>query len=413
VAGLCQTVPVLRTGNASATSGFGRFRGPVRGRLRAATAAAAIAALGVLVAPPGSASAAAVCTPSDPALGGVAGLVATTSGYAVVPPLGTTLKVYLLDSTCHTTQVLRDNAINPFDPQDLASTPDGTLWVADIGDISQTRSTIAVHKVVPGETGATRYRLRYPAGTAADAGAMVVVNGSPVIITKAGGVFVPSGVLQKGVTGALHKVGDVASVAGAEITGAALTSDGTRVALRSATSAYEFDVAAKNVAGSIVSGKPRVTPLSSPGGVIAYSSDNKSFLTTTGKRGAPLETVSPVAASPAAASPAASPAGATPSAAASPAAAGAVHTGLLGGVGINELARYMYVVGALGLIMFVAGLWGIVRHRRRLAEVEMPAELPPVARQDVVAQDVLADQTVVLPRIHSGSSLPGTHERPE
>jgi hypothetical protein len=363
-----------------------------------------------------------VCTPSNPALTGVAGLTATPSGYAVVPPLGSTLKVYLLDSLCQTTRVLRDSAINPFDPQDLASTPDGTLWVADIGDASQTRSTVAVHKVVPGQPGATRYRLRYPAGEAADAGAMVVANGAPVIITKAGGVFVPSGVLQRGVTGSLHKVGDVTSVAGGEITGAALSPDGARIVLRSATSAFEFDVAAKNVAGSIVTGKPRVTPLGSPGGVIAYSADGTSFLTTTGKQGAPIETTTPIppaAATPATPSPAAS-AAATPHAAASPAAPGAVHSGLLGGVGLNEWVRYMYLIGAVGLIMLVTGIWGIVRHRRRLAEAQASAEAQTFAATQtavgappVLGQDVLADQTVVLPRISATAPLPGPHEPPE
>src|SRR5439155_25710513 len=183
------------------------------------------------------------------------------------------------------------------DTEDMAIAPDGTIWVGDIGDNDENRDKGVVLWKLPANATtassgkATMYRLRY-ADKPHDAEALVIAgDGTPVIVTKGRsggiGVYVPSGPLEANKTGELKRVGDVKTahtgtsggpvgpLSGSFVTGGANSPDGKRVALRTYTDAYEWDVTGGDVAGAITQGQPRITPLKDEpfGESIAYTRD--------------------------------------------------------------------------------------------------------------------------------------------
>jgi hypothetical protein len=234
------------------------------------------------------------CAATDTALSGITGMVTTGTGYAVV--VSAAQQIYLLNSGCHQTGTVRyPNQARSV--QDLQVTSDGTYWAADIGDAAGDRGSIAVWKL-PKTGKKLIYRFSYPGGTQVDALAMVMNgNGTPVFVTKntngPAGVYVPAAALDPtGRAVALKKAGQVTlkhtgtsnpfgPVGSTTVTGGADSPDGTKVALRSYSDAYEWDVTGGDVAAAIVSGTPRITPLpdEAAGEAIAYSRDGASFLT--------------------------------------------------------------------------------------------------------------------------------------
>ena len=77
----------------------------------------------------------------------------------------------------------RTASVDPYDAEDLAAAPDGTLWVGDIGDNDRRRATVAVI-VVPARGPAQLHRLTYPDG-AHDAEALLLApDGTPYVVTK-------------------------------------------------------------------------------------------------------------------------------------------------------------------------------------------------------------------------------------
>jgi hypothetical protein len=81
-------------------------------------------------------------------------------------------------------------------------------------------------------------------------------------------------------TGTANKLGN-RGPAQNEITGGANSPDGKKVALRTLTDAYEWDVTNGDVVAALTKGKPRITPMPNEeqGYAIAYTTDGKSFLT--------------------------------------------------------------------------------------------------------------------------------------
>jgi hypothetical protein len=158
-----------------------------------------------------------------------------------------------LDGDCAISDT-RSVDINPYDVEDLARGPDGALWVADIGDNDRDRQTVAVI-VVPAGGEPRLHRLTYPDGPH-DAEALLVDQaGRPVVVTKevgAAGVYrtaaVPDGVgptpLERLGTLSLPPSdtpgGPVGTVGSRVVTGAALSADGSVVAVRTYTDAWLF-----------------------------------------------------------------------------------------------------------------------------------------------------------------------------
>lgn len=266
----------------------------------------------VMAAPEGAAM---LCTNSDERLAEASGLVTTPNGYAVVNDGGDQVSVFLLDRECAVSRILTSPQ-DPFDPEDLARTEDGALWIADIGDNERERETVVIWEVDPSTGSATKHRLAYPDG-AHDAEALLIpADKAPVIVTKESSgiakVYVAPQPLSASATGTrtLRAAGtvtitaagtsggptDAGPTAGVLVTGGAIAPDGKHVALRTYTDAYEWeldsagDSTASDVATALGSGEPTRTPLPGEpqGESIAYTLDNAGFVTLSEGVGQPL-----------------------------------------------------------------------------------------------------------------------------
>ncbi|HUQ56205.1 MAG TPA: hypothetical protein VM306_11185 [Lentzea sp.] len=186
-----------------------------------------------------------------------------------------TLRIQVMGRDCVVTRTITA-PVDPYDVEDLAMTPDGTLWASDTGDNNKSRSTVALHKVTP--SGAVeRFRVTYPDGKH-DAEALVIdKSGTPFIITKeplgSALVYRPTGPLRTDISVPLEQVARVSlsttdtpggplegTLDSRLVTGAAFTADGTVIALRTYTDAYLYPVSDGDVAKAL-SGDPVRVPL--------------------------------------------------------------------------------------------------------------------------------------------------------
>ncbi|NJC86637.1 hypothetical protein [Planosporangium mesophilum] len=331
---------------------------------------------------PGATPAETVCE-FDARTAELSGLVATGSGYVAVNDSNddpAAIRVFFFDRGCRLTRTVGYPS-TARDPEDLAVAPDGTLWVADIGDnltnaAADRRRTVALWKLPPGARTPVIHRLTYPDGPH-DAEALVLDGaGTPVIVTKepfgAAGIYAPNGALQPDTaTGTpLRRAGTftprrtgtpnfLGSAGEAMVTGGANAPDGARVALRTYADAYEWDVPDGDVVKAITTGTPRVTPLPEEpqGESIAYSRDGTSLLTVSDQSGpAPLLRYPATRPGPAA-RPTAGPT--------APGAAAATRSGAAAAPRSPAQARYLIgAAGALGLALVAAGVVAIGRSRR-------------------------------------------------
>ncbi|MBN1173419.1 MAG: hypothetical protein JXA67_14705, partial [Micromonosporaceae bacterium] len=244
-----------------------------------------------------------VCTITDPLLRELSGLVALGSGYVTINDSNgqaSRMRIYYLNARCELTRSVR-YPTTARDPEDLALGPDGSLWVADVGDnlnAQNHRSTVAVWRLAPGAKSPVIHRLTYPDGNH-DCEAMVIDgDGLPVLITKevagSAGIYQPSrpleaqteqgvplkllGRFSPSLTTTSNPFGVVGRFA---VTGAAMAPDRSRLVVRTYADAYEFDVSGGDVVRALTSGKHRVTPLPDEpqGEAIAYTVDGSAFLT--------------------------------------------------------------------------------------------------------------------------------------
>ncbi|MEU8420870.1 hypothetical protein AB0C15_08340 [Micromonospora sp. NPDC048835] len=326
------------------------------------------------------------CTITDERLRELSGLVATKSGYIVVND-GTDVaerkRVFFLDTKCKISkEPVRYSGQGPFDTEDLALSKDGkTLWIADTGDnpdSKERRSRVALWSMpVTGAKQPTLHRLSYPEAKPHDAEALLIGDdGKPLIITKVTSgkaeIYTPSAALKSGDTDPvpMRKVGDLTlpktqtenalnTFGRIAITGASRAPDGSRVVLRTYADAFEFDVTSGDIAGALTSGKPRVTPLADPfGEAISYSADGKSFVTVSDAgrfaEDEPLDILSYAPSSSTAAP-------LTPEEGGKPAASKSWTDDL----SLDDITYLVGAVGLIGLLMVGAGIYGIVRARRR------------------------------------------------
>jgi hypothetical protein len=318
-----------------------------------------------------------VCGIDAPAAVELSGLVATDTGYVAINDsnsVSTAMRIFFFDRDCKLTRSVRYAAAGARDPEDLAVAPDGTLWVADIGDnftngADSRRQSVALWKLAPGASTPVIHRLTYPDGPH-DAEALVLDgNGSPAIVTKepfgGAGLYTPTGPLQPNTTAGvrLKKAGTFAprpsttpnflgAVGQGLVTGGANAPDGKRVALRTYADAYEWDTPDGDVVKAITTGTPRITPLPNEpqGESIAYSRDGKSLLTVSDQEGPTrLLRYQPVSPSPSARSTAA---GAT--------AAGNMRS-LVENLTVNQV---LYLTGAVGVLGLLLAAVGVLRLRR-------------------------------------------------
>ncbi|MEU3455476.1 hypothetical protein ABZ671_18040 [Micromonospora sp. NPDC006766] len=359
----------------------------------AGAALAAPAAAPVLVAAPKK-----KCTVEDKRLRELSGLVATGSGYVVINDGSgpdSHKRVFYLNSKCAVTKEVRYSSPGSYDPEDLALGPDGkTLWIADIGDKSTNktrRERVAVWTMpLDGSKQPVLHRLSYPQRKPHDAQALLVGDDNlPLIITRdASGtaeIFKPEAQLKSGDTEPvpMKKVGEVTipktstenklgATGRATVTGAARSPDGTKVVLRTYADAFEYDVTGGDIVAALTDGKPRITPLTDPfGEAISYTPDGKLFVTISD--GGLLESSDPIdilsyvpSTTGADAPPGAGDEGAKP----------AATTSWFDGLTLNQITYLIAAVGVLGALMVGAGIFGILRARRKPAPAAEPADEP-------------------------------------
>src|SRR5215207_9840329 len=140
-------------------------------------------------APPGAAgpgSGQPVCTVSDSKLAELSGLVAIDNGYLTINDSAedaAAKRLWRLDGQCKQVGSYQ-YPTESRDPEDLGVGPDGSFWVADIGDNDARRQTIAVWKLAPNAKTLVPYRATYPDG-AHDAEAILIgADGVPIVVTK-------------------------------------------------------------------------------------------------------------------------------------------------------------------------------------------------------------------------------------
>ncbi|MEV6690786.1 hypothetical protein AB0M35_04840 [Micromonospora sp. NPDC051196] len=328
------------------------------------------------------------CTVTDSRLREMSGLVVTRNGYIVIndsTDQDDRKRVFYLNKDC---QVVRDVGYSgggPFDTEDLAVSPDKKkLWIADTGDnvtSRQRRERVAVWSMpVDGSKQLVLHRLSYPGGKPHDAEALLIGDDNlPLIITKVTAgkaeIFAPDGPLKTGDTEPvpMKKLGDItlpktdtenplSTFGRVAITGAARSPDGSRVVLRTYADAFEYDVQNGDIVGALTTGTPRVTALADPfGEAIAYSTDGKTFLTVSDAGhlddDEPIDILSYTPSTEGPKKLAEDPDAAKKSAGQS----------FIDGLTLNDITYLIASVGVLGALLVGAGIFGILRARKRPA----------------------------------------------
>ncbi|GAB2969973.1 hypothetical protein GCM10027184_18890 [Saccharothrix stipae] len=231
-----------------------------------------------------------VCAVTDPRLEELSGLVSNGDRwFAVNDSDNGRLQIQVLDRNCAISRTITAPN-NPFDVEDLALAPDGTLWAADTGDNGKSRETVALHAVSP-DGSARLYRLTYPDGKHDAEALLLDGSGIPHIITKetlgSALVYRPASRLAEGVPTPMEQVARVSiggtdtpggpmqnSVVTRVVTGAAMTRDGRVAAVRTYTDAYLFAVPDGDLAEALESEPVRVPLAGEPQGeAIAFDPD--------------------------------------------------------------------------------------------------------------------------------------------
>ena len=244
------------------------------------------------------------CTIDDPRLAELSGLVVVQDRLLALNDGGSRLEVLVLDDTCAVVDS-RTADVDPYDPEDLALGPEGSIWVADTGDNDADRTTVALH-VLRADGSADLFRLTYPDG-AHDAEALLLApDGTPYIVTKevlgASGVYRPAAALVHGGTVALEKVasveftltgtvgGPVGRAGQLMATGGAVSGDGRLLALRTYTDAYIWTLDGSDVAAALETDPIRVALPDSPQGeAISFGADDRGLVVAS--EGSPSDVV--------------------------------------------------------------------------------------------------------------------------
>lgn len=233
------------------------------------------------------------CEITDERLPELSGLVGIGDGVLAMNDGGDQVEVLALDGACAVGEV-RTAPVDPYDPEDLALGPDGTVWLADIGDNEQDRETVALIGLRP-DGSSTLTRLTYPDGAHDAEAVLMAPDGTPYLVTKevlgASSVYRPDEPLADGVTLPMTRVlgmgftltgtpgGPVGRAGQLLVTGGAVSRDGQRIALRTYTDAYVWPLTDSDVAGALGGSPVRVPLPDSPQGeAIAFAGNDRDLL---------------------------------------------------------------------------------------------------------------------------------------
>jgi hypothetical protein len=229
-----------------------------------------------------------LCAVKDSRIGELSGLVSDGEHLYAMNDGGTKIQVFVLGRDCKVQKVITDRT-DPFDPEDLARTPDGTLWLSDTGDNNKGRLTVALEELSP-QGKVTMHRLTYPDGQHDTEALIMDKSGTPYLITKdilgEAKVYRPSGPLASPGPTNLEKVGTVkiaatdtqggpvGSIGSVLVTGGASTADGKVVALRTYTDAYLYAAPDGDVLAALQRNPVRIPlPGEKQGEAIAFDPD--------------------------------------------------------------------------------------------------------------------------------------------
>lgn len=247
------------------------------------------------------------CSVTDSRITEASGMAVGADRLYLVNDGGDRLTVFVLDRNCRTLQVLSDPT-DPYDVEDLAREPDGTLWFADTGDNREVRDTVALESRSPSGT-VTVYRFSYPDGAHDTEALLLERSGRPFLVTKnpfgQSGVYTPTRTPSVGEVTPLRKVttlrfrptgtpgGPVGVVSQLLVTGGAVSPDGTRLAVRTYTDLYLWTVRDGDIGEALRSGHPtRVAlPEEKQGESVAFTPDGRSVLTTSEGLPAPVHQI--------------------------------------------------------------------------------------------------------------------------
>ncbi|GAA4614219.1 hypothetical protein [Saccharopolyspora hordei] len=230
------------------------------------------------------------CRVRDDRLEELSGLASDGRSWYATNDGGSALRVYVLDPADCSVRDVRTSPVDPYDVEDLALGPDGSVWLADVGDNRRRRDTVALHVMSP-EGGVVLHRLSYPDG-AHDAEALLLDRaGVPFIVTKeplgVAGVYRPAQPLDPERTVPLERVGSIAlrstgtpggpvspSIGSTLVTGGSVSHDGRTVAIRTYTDVYLYSAPDGDVVAALRGEPLRIALPNEPQGeAIAWEPD--------------------------------------------------------------------------------------------------------------------------------------------
>ncbi|MGC0363523.1 hypothetical protein ABH922_001507 [Rhodococcus sp. 27YEA15] len=236
-----------------------------------------------------------LCTPKNKGLEELSGLTISDGKIYAIGDSGTDDRVAELTNQCDVARWI-SVPVPRTDVEDLGSTPDGTLWLADIGDNKSVRSNIALIPMSKAGTTSGTRRLMYPDGAHNAEALLISRTGTPVIVTKdfsgTAGVYVPASAttvdqLSNSVVNPLRKAGSITfsrtttpggykgSDGTIAVTGGAVSHDGTVAALRTYSDVYLYSAPDGDLVSALTSSTPVRVPLPSQpqGEAIAFTAD--------------------------------------------------------------------------------------------------------------------------------------------
>jgi hypothetical protein len=240
------------------------------------------------------------CSVTDPRLREISGMVTTAAGLYVINDKAPAA-IYGLDWSCQVRDVI-DLGVRVFDTEDLGRSPDGTLWVGDIGGNVYRRPSVLLYKHTPAGEVST-VQLDYPDGPHDAEALMISQRGDAVIVTKQrdghSGIYtaplvagVPRLALRFAGSLDLHTMRPT-SRSSLLVTGGAVAAGGQHVVIRTYSDAYEWDAPDGDLVAAMLAGPPRTVGLApaQQGESITYSIDGRYLFTSTEKLPAPLHAV--------------------------------------------------------------------------------------------------------------------------
>ncbi|MFE3292875.1 hypothetical protein [Rhodococcus sp. NPDC059234] len=251
-----------------------------------------------------------LCTPTDPGLAEISGLVSTGDEMYAIGDSGTDDRVWVLDGRCQVTGTVPVPP-TPVDVEDMAMFGD-RLWLSDTGDNSRVRQQVSLTGLDPATGAGAMHLLTYPDGPHDAETLLVGRDGRPVIVTKevlaASGIYRPANDATLDQLGPgpapLQRIGQIAyaptdtpgspmPVAGSIlITGGAVSADGRVVAVRTYTDVYLYPAPDGDIAAALTGTAPIRVPMpNQPQGEAIAFTPNGDLLSASEANGGPLPAI--------------------------------------------------------------------------------------------------------------------------